>query len=375
MRILMIVMSGVTDDARVMREARTLAHLGHQVEVLGDRRPAHTTPVDQFRITWVRRTPGSVRSGRFAAPRWVRWLLLPEHRRRQQRAFSRAVLRAKVERPDVVHAHDLTALGPAHELRERHRAILVYDAHECWTGRRLEGRPTPFATWRERRRERRIGATAAAVLTVGPALARWLQRTYGWHDVTVVANTFPCLPDRPSVPAAPSGLLYAGRLDRKRDLTTVLHAAARSPLPIEVLGGGDERVGVELRAAGLTVRPPVPIDDVDEHYRRNGIALVTLDDSSLNHRLALPNKVFHAVRAGVPVVAADLPELGRLVRAYRLGATYRPGDVDSLLQAIATVIAGYDDYLAAVADARPSLCWERDAQRLRDVYDRIGETC
>jgi glycogen synthase len=373
MRILMIVMSGVADDARVVREALALRDAGHQVEILGDRRPPWAPPPEGVRVTWVRAEQAMSGSSRAAVPRWMRWLLLPEHRRRQQLAFARAVLRAEIRAPDVVHAHDLSALAVAHTLSERYGSALVYDAHECWTGRRLEGRPTPVARWRDRRREQRLGTAAAAVLTVGPALARWLEATYGWPDVTVVANTFPRRSPPGRVPASPTGLLYAGRLDRKRDLETVLRAAPRSPLPIEVMGGGDDAVAAELRAGGLMVRRPVPIDDVDEHYRRTGIALVTLDDRSLNHRLALPNKVFHATRAGVPVVAADLPELRRVVHEYGLGATYRPGDVDSLLKAIVAVIDGYDGYRAAVTEAGRVLTWERDAQRLRDVYARIQE--
>ena len=98
---------------------------------------------------------------------------------------------------------------------------------------------------------------------------------------------------------------------------------------------------------------------------------MTLDASCENHRLALRNKLFHAVRAGVPVVAADLPELARVVTERGLGATYRPGDPVSLAAAVADVVCRYPRILAAVADAAPELGWERDALVLLSAYAEL----
>jgi glycogen synthase len=110
---------------------------------------------------------------------------------------------------------------------------------------------------------------------------------------------------------------------------------------------------------------------VDEAYRAAGIALVPLTDDQLNHRLALPNKLFHAVRAGIPVIAADLPELRRLVTRHELGALYRPGDPASLREAANTVVSRYDQLLETVARAQESLTWTHDEAVLLDVYARL----
>src|SRR5690606_4689661 len=117
--------------------------------------------------------------------------------------------------------------------------------------------------------------------------------------------------------------------------------------------------------------PPVPIDAVDQAYRDAGIAFVPLTDGSLNHRIALPNKLFQAVRAGVPVVAADLPEIRRVVSEHGLGALYRPGDADSLTRAVEEVTRRHEHLVANVLAARASLCWERDAEVLLDVYEEL----
>src|SRR5206468_3197599 len=79
-------------------------------------------------------------------------------------------------------------------------------------------------------------------------------------------------------------------------------------------------------------------------------------------------KLFMAVRAGVPVVASDLPALRRLVTEHGIGRLYRPGDPASLAAAVREVQASYGELTAAVARARAELAWERDAEALRGVY-------
>ena len=79
---------------------------------------------------------------------------------------------------------------------------------------------------------------------------------------------------------------------------------------------------------------------------------MTLAAGSANHELALPNKLFHAVRAGVPVVAADLPEIRRTVLRYGFGELYRPGDATSLAAATLRVARRLPE-LTAAARAAP----------------------
>jgi glycogen synthase len=373
-QVVMVVKSDVVHDARVRREACSLRDAGHRVTIVGDRPPAVGAELDGIDLRWagpaapaaepeVTRLPAVLRMGR--------WAGLPTHRRRAIARFEAGVLAAAEDlRADVVHAHDLSGLGVGHLLATRWGSRLLYDAHECWTGRRLEGRPEPLGRLRDRRLERSLGGDADAVVTVSEGIASWLSETYGWDAVAVVRNTFEAAPapppDRP-----PTGVLYAGRIDRKRDLVTAVRGLAGHPLTLSIVGPADEQYRAELGAAGVRTLPSLDIDEVDEAYRAAGIALVPLTDDQLNHRLALPNKLFHAVRAGIPVIAADLPELRRLVTRHELGALYRPGDPASLREAANTVVSRYDQLLETVARAQESLTWTHDEAVLLDVYARL----
>lgn len=373
--VLMLVWTDVSTDARVQREATTLAEAGHRVHVIGRAVAPDYVPPSGVTVESAGVAPTGVgRRRRLPAPlRLARWVLLPQHVNRSLRRWvAQAEPKARARSFDVVHAHDFTALPLGARLARERGVPLVYDAHEFWPGRDRHGRPTPYQDWREKRSERALGSTADEVITVGQELAQLLEKHFGWTNVTVVRNTFP-MTDPRQPPAAPTAVVYAGRIGPGRDLETVV-AAAESvrPLRTVLVGPADGGYLAALPTGGVEVLDTLPLDDAVALLAESGIALVTLSDKWLNNRIGMPNKLFMAVRAGVPVVASDLPALRRVVTEHGLGRLYRPGDAASLAAAIREVQASYREFTAAVARARADLSWERDAAALREVYARLG---
>ena len=432
MNVLMLVTSDVAHDSRVLREAVALAGQGHAIHIVGKdvppgwnpprgitvesvsggsgfNRPAAATASDPGVAEASGAGPSNTTASSGAAPssalrRAARWLLLPQHRQKVWRTWNTRAEAAVADRKfDVVHAHDFNVLRLAARLADSYDARLVYDSHEWWSGRERHGRPTPLERSRERRIEQQLVRRADAVLTVSDGIA---DRLAAWRgaEVKVVRNTFPSRragesaeggssADAGSAPGSassatdsstkithvglllrPTGVVYAGRIGPERDLETLIPAAAAAGLEAVLMGPADHEYLPRLQAAAGNVRiePARPIDEVDDVLRRAGISVVTLTDTCENHRLALPNKVFHAVRAGVPVVAADLPELRRLVTQYGLGRLYRPSDVASLRAALEQVAADYPRLCEQVARAKADLSWERDAAVLIGVYDSLA---
>lgn len=368
----MLVWTDVSADARVQREARTLAEAGHRVHIVGRAVAPDYSPPPGVTVVSAGRAPaGAARRRRLPAPlRAARWLLLPEHIKRQHRRWlieSEPLARAASY--DVVHAHDFTALSLGAKLAVEKQVPLIYDSHEFWPGRDRHGRPTPLLDRGERRAEKALGDKAAAVITVGPELAGLLQSAYGWNNITVVRNTFPLTGEAKPPAGPPTAAVYAGRIGAGRDLETVVAAAAElSPLDVVLLGPADGGYLAGLPTDRVEVRDALPLDDATELVRRGGIALVTLSDRWLNNRIGMPNKLFMAVNAGVPVVASDLPALRRLVTEHDIGALYRPGDTSSFVAAVRDVQQRYDHLLANVSAARSVLSWQTDAQALLAVY-------
>lgn len=376
----MLVQSPVHGDARVVREALALTEAGHEVIVVGRGVPRGADLPDGVTVLDAGRPAGlgsagtGGRRGALAAGRRVgRWLLLPEHRAHVEATWRAAVERLVQEVPaDVIHAHDLNTLALAVTEARRRGARLVYDAHELWSDRGLPGRPTPVRDRRAGVLEARWAAEADVVLTVSDGIAAVL-RSRGLTQVIVVRNTFPDIGPPPAVPSEPTGILYAGRVGPGRDLETLLAAGQRrGSLPVSLIGPEDPAFASRLRLPdGVRHLPPLHVDALDPVLAQHGIAAITLTGRVANHRLALPNKLFHAVRAGVPVVAADLPEIRRIVTRHDLGELYAPGDAESLSRAVASVRGRWPRLVRTVRDAAPALRWDTDRQVLLGAYERL----
>ncbi|GGB84387.1 hypothetical protein N798_16150 [Knoellia flava TL1] len=382
--VLMLVWTGVSTDTRVLREAGTLVGAGASVHIIGRAVPDDFVPPPGITVESAGRAPAAAgRQRELTLPeRAGRWLLLPLHVRRRYLAWQREAADRAFEWsgatgvvPDVVHVHDFTALGAGHEIADRWGVPFVYDTHEYWVGRPVEGRPAPLVRRNEARTEDELAADAAAVITVGDGVANALRRDHPrWPQVAVVRNTFPLRDDVDTAPEAsgpPTGLVYGGRLAAYRELEVIAQASRRSPLPITAVGPGDDEWLRTFDPGQVTVLPAEPLGVLDERLRTAGAALVTHSDRWLNHRLAMPNKLFHAVSLGLPVVATDVGDLGALVREYDLGALYAPGDADGLVRAVETLVAEHRRFRESVAKARGALSWSADGQALLAVYGGV----
>ena len=376
LRILMLALTNFELDTRVQREAQALVSAGHHVSVIALAGLSTGQGVEVIGVGPVSAVGGGGRAskGRFRwLKRMARWLLLPHHEARIRRSFLRPAAAAAGGLVfDVVHAHDFKTLGLGARLAASRGARLVYDSHECWTGRNHGGRPTPLQDRRDLSRERLLARGAHAVITIGPRLADWLRATQGLRDVRVVRNTFPDLgaSSAPSAPRAPAGVVYAGNLHAGRDLHTFAAAARSLGTAVRCVALGPGTPNREL--SGLEVLAAVPVDAVDTLYQELGLALVPLEDNCLNHRLALPNKLFHALRAGVPVVAADLPQLRDFVSTEGVGVLYEPGNADSLVGAIRDALSRYSELAEAVRRVRERHLWDVDRGVLLDLYAGIA---
>ena len=385
----MIVATSVATDARVLKEATTLVAAGHSVHVIGKNVPADFTPppgvsVSSVGASSVLRKEGaaSLSARKLSAPvKLARWVMLPTHRNSTFARFGAAAeeLAAGID-ADVVHAHDFTALESGARVAAAKGVPLIYDTHEFWQGRSREYRPTPVQDRRERRVEALLGGEAAAVITVGEGVASALRDRYGWNDIAVVRNSFPRkAPEEaaaePPLPEVPNALIYAGRIGAHRELETVAAASARiRDLGLEtvLMGPVDSTWAAEFERGACEMRLTCAPDDVDAHLRRAGLVLVALAPGWENHRLALPNKLFHAVRAGVPLVASDIGELSAVVRRYGLGTLYRPGDPADLVRSVRDAVSRYGSLREAVQAAQTDLSWQHDGAVLVEVYDSLA---
>lgn len=255
-------------------------------------------------------------------------------------------------RATVLVSNDLDTL-PANFLAARITGTtLVYDSHELFTEvPELVGRPRVQRIWLAI--ERWIFPRLKHVVTVNESIANVYRQRYG-VPVHVVRN----IPvPRPLAPAP-------GRaaLDLPDDrFVLVLQGAginvdrggeeavlAMRQLPgclLLIIGSGDAWPVLErlVREHGLQDRVRLlgrmPYERMMDHTRHAALGLTLDKDTNLNYRFSLPNKLFDYLRAGVPVVATDLPEVAAIVRRYDAGIVLPTPEPEALARAIAALLA------------------------------------
>jgi len=339
-----------------------------------------------------RRTRRVVHAIRRVPRNFVRRRLIILHRPTIFRAYHRrAAQEAIAWRAEVAHGHDLNALPAAVAVADALHVPVVYDSHELWRHRNRVGNWQPLGRVADAFVERRLVRRTAHIITVGDAIAAWLVDRYGLPEghVTVLRNVPPrraaglplvSLRDRAGVGAAPL-LLYTGRITTGRGLEDAIAVLGDVDVHLVMLGYGDPgyveglfglagRIGVGDR---LHLVGPVAPDEVSATAAQADAVLVAIEPLCLSYRLALPNKLFEAIQAEVPVVASDLPEIAAIVRSHGVGELFASGDADGLRAALRRVLeAGRDAYAEPLAAAASVLCWEVEEAVLLDVYDGLG---
>lgn len=432
LRVVMLVRKPIDYDARVQREARSLARAGCRVTVVtyGAGKSADQLGVsadfaivgvdnrgtDLYAKVWRvledrglayrrlhARSASSVSASSTESPRpprgmgsLFRSILLTVLRQlarviaRPVRAFevldgNRRMIRAVTERsPHVVHAHDWNTLWIGWRAAGRASAQLVYDSHELATERNLAG---PAARIRTRLLERLLVPRVDATITVCDGIADILSERYRIHRPVVLRNVPDLEADQSSDVSetlrGASGLrsdlpvvLFLGGIQTGRGIESLITSLTHSTYQVVIMGPDVGRLATTLLSQAenlgvqdrLSILPPVPISEIIGIARSADVGVATFQDIALSYRFSLPNKLFDYLAAGLPVVVSDLPEMRRLVIHYGVGMTCDPDNPISIAQAIDQVIIRKPEFAANALAASRELNWQAEKGRLLDVY-------
>lgn len=288
----------------------------------------------------------------------------------------------------VYHASDLYVLPALRQVAQRRGVPFVYDARECYPHvAATVGRPWVSRFWQAV--EHWHIRDAALVLTVSPSIAGFLTQTYGVPAPLVLYNAPPWQAVVPSdwlraqtgVPESTPLVLHQGQMRQHRGCDRLLAAFADvGGAALVFLGDGDQRPRLQQQAhqLGLSERvfflDPVPPDELLPITAGADLGVTLLEDLCLNHRYALPNKLFEYLMAGVPVLGSDLPEIRRVVQGMAVGRVVDPADVAALtatLQAMVADPAARARWAQRAPQVFETFGWETASQGFLAAYRRI----
>lgn len=251
---------------------------------------------------------------------------------------------------DIYHAHELWMLESCSLVSCSLGKKLVYDSHELEVHRNNN--------WSMKsnkvrcRYELRYIHHADSVFTVSNGCAREIEKEYGLKDVLLLRNT-PLLTGQVNfkvsireafnIDAKLKLIIYTGSVTFNRGLDVVLKALVKlHDHALVTVGPWNEVVKDELKkyAAELNVQnrfymhdkvsPQVLISLISE----GDIAIIPIKDACLSYRYCMPNKLFEAAFAGLPIAASNLPDMEEFIVDNELGVVFDSDSVCSLINAI-----------------------------------------
>jgi len=409
----MLLFNDFVQDLRVHKEARDLGHHGHEVFVVctrtGFQLPEletrdgyriHRVPISAPLRTAVRPVLNRISTKR---PRSLPARVvdaLRRHKWRRERAAERARTifgRGAAEvltrfAPDVVHAHDLDTLDFGATLAERLGVPLVYDSHELWRESNFLRKKSLRAQARWRLREETFAPRADVVVlteeTRAEQFATWYPGTapmvvMNCQDATPVERTR-ALRERLTLTDEHRIVLYQGLIHADRGLLVVLDALPLLPeaFVFVAIGQGADassfqraiaKRGLEHRAFYL---PPVHHEALAPLTASADYGVSLVQNTSLSYYLSAPNKLFEFMRAGLPMVASDFPEIRRVFAHGDLGERIDPADPNALADALLRLEADAPRRariaVTARALVRDRYNWEHEMARLLAAYASLA---
>ena len=420
-KTLHVVLNGVTEDSRVLKCAWSLGNAGWDVLVIGATAQNYS---DELSIGYARilRLPLKIVITKSQIPRGLRflmrgetleWLVLGSLRRlRKYRRKLFEKLKVKEEvvvpnlnrsvkvitpvalefAPDVVHAHDYTALPIAGAIVDKLRAAgkpaaLVYDAHEYVPG--VAHLTKPMAALYTKI-ERQYSKKAAAVLSVSdPMNDLLLEQLQIQTRPTIVANDPLVDGQEPSarnlradigVAADVPLMVYSGAVAPQRGIQTALAALHDLPgVHLALIANPKNKSVQDLVASApdlsdrFHVVPYVPNSELVSYLSTADIGLIPILHR-LNHEISLITKFGEYMQAHLPIIVSDVKTMSAEVIRLDNGEVFIAEDVSDFVRAAKLVLADPAKYRAAYTDEVLSeRSWERQAEILLNTYNTIAK--
>jgi len=309
-------------------------------------------------------------------------------------AIVRMIRMGLLMRPDLVHANDLSALPIGYLISRLVGAKLIYDSHELWAD---PSHRVQFPRWMFKvglAIERYLARKAKSVITVSDSIAEHMAshmmidrpiviRNLPKKNSMIKSNSLGPLRKTLRIPKDVPILLYQGGISRGRGLKILIEAInlIKHPTAVLVFLGNGELVEelkkkVELLKLKNKVffHSAVPPFELHKWTRDATIGIHPMRGSCLNHKYALPNKVFEYIQVALPILVTDLPEMKKIVELYGVGEVFPDGDAVALAKKIDKLLFNKDllfKYRSAAIKAAKELNWESEKNKLISIYKKL----
>lgn len=358
-RIVLTVTSDPAYDQRMIRICTSLQAGGYDVLLIGRLRPnSGELPARPFRQQRIRQRidSGKLFYALFNLKLFIKLLFI---------------------KADCLCAIDLDTILPVYYASRIRRLPRVYDAHELFTEmEEVVTRPATHKMWLAI--ERHTVPNFPHGYTVNESYVREYLRMYS-VNYSIVRNATVLRPIE--IPPKPGKtILYQGAVNHGRCFPELIHAMQFVDTQLIICGEGNFYHEAQALAAELGLGKKVIFkgyvkpEDLRAYTLSAYIGITLFVATSLSNELSLANRFFDYMHAGVPQLAMAYPEYEAINREYEVANLLKDVTPESVAAALNRLLHDGNYYAHLQSEclkAREVYCWQREEERLLDVYETL----
>ncbi|MDR2843562.1 MAG: glycosyltransferase [Candidatus Symbiothrix sp.] len=361
MKITVSVTNDLVTDQRVHKVCTTLIQNGYEVKVVG-RKLRKSMPLTRAYATHRMRLLFN-----------KSFLFYVEYN-------LRLFLYLLTDKTDLYLSNDTDSLPANYLAAKIRRKPLVFDAHEMFPEMpEVTNRPFVKAVWRSL--ENSIFPHLQHSYTVCQSIADIYNKKYGINMQVVrnipFAQTQAVAPAKTIDSQGKKVLLYQGAVNIGRGIEWVIDAMPYlDDFIFYVIGDGDVLEDLKEKVRSMKLENQVvftgriPFEQLPAYTACADIGINLLENRGLNYYYALPNRIFDFIRANIPVLTVDFPEIRRIVVHYQIGVLIDRHEPQFLAN-IFRQMAGQEKNTTGFATANAELNWENESQVLLNLFADI----
>ncbi len=278
---------------------------------------------------------------------------------------------------DAVCAIDLDSILPCLYVSRLKKVERIYDAHELFTGlKEVVSRPAVLKWWT--RIEKKAVPKFKWGYTVSESIAAVFKERYGVNYTTV--RNMPVLEPLPTIQSREKFILYQGAVNEARGFENLIPSMQWVDAKLVICGDGNymnqlkELINHHGLADKIELRGMLSPEALRQFSPTAYIAVAVPENTGMNQWLALPNKFFDYIHAGLPQVTVNYPEYRQLNRLFEVAVLLEDLSPQSVARSLNNLLADtvlYGKLRANCLRAREVLNWQGEEKKLLSFYQTV----
>jgi glycosyltransferase involved in cell wall biosynthesis len=278
---------------------------------------------------------------------------------------------------DAVCAIDLDTILPCLYISRCKRIRRIYDAHELFTEmKEVMTRPAVQKTWMKI--EKKAVPKFKWGYTVSESIAEEFNHRYQ-VDYKTIRNV-PVLQSLEETEQAERFILYQGAVNEARGLEYLVPAMQWINSKLVICGDGNFMQQLKNLISNYKLEEKIELmgmlspDKLREVSQKAYIAVAVPEKEGLNQYLALPNKLFDYIHAGIPQVTVNYPEYRKINKQFEIAVLLDDISPRKIAEAINNLLTDdvvYQKLKNNCRKAREILNWQQEEKKLIHFYQSV----